>query len=98
MNYNLQAQNGLLLRVAGQAQTPNFEPIELLVPPLAPPDTAAVACFLLKKHTCKVWAVHHAGGASFGLEPLPWGGRLRFGLCVSHNLLRSKLLSGGLRS
>ena len=28
----------------------------------------------------------------------PRGGRLGFGLCVSHNLLRSKLLSGGLRS
>ena len=64
MNYNLQVQNGLLLRVAGQAQTPNFEPIELLVPPLAPPDTAAVACFLLKKHTCKVWAGAKGGPVS----------------------------------
>ena len=37
--YELQSTgpNGLLLRVAAEAQTPNFEPIELLVPPLAPP-------------------------------------------------------------
>ena len=46
------------------SQTPNFEPIELLVPPLSPPDTAVVACFLLKKHTCKVWAVLQGGPVS----------------------------------
>jgi hypothetical protein len=50
------------------SQTPNFEPIELLVPPLSPPDTAVVACFLLKKHTCKVWAVHK-GGPVWGQSP-----------------------------
>ena len=46
------------------SQTPNFEPIELLVPPLSPPDTAVAACFLLKKHTCKVWAGHKGGPVS----------------------------------
>ena len=33
----------LLLRVAAEAPVPYFEPIELLVPPLSPPDTAAAA-------------------------------------------------------
>ena len=70
-------QNGLLLRVAAEAQTPSFEPIELLVPPLAPPDTAIVACFLLKKHTCKVWAGAKGGPVS-GRSP-------RHGLCCDCN-------------
>ena len=48
MNCDLQAKNGLLLRVAAEAQTPNFEPIELLVPLVLHPRTAAAACFVLK--------------------------------------------------
>ena len=46
------------------SQTPNFEPVELLVPPLPPPDTAVAACFLLKKRTCKVWAGGKGGPVS----------------------------------
>ena len=52
---------GLLLRVAAEAQTPNFEPIELLVPLVLHPRTAAVACFMLKKLVCKVWACNKGG-------------------------------------
>ena len=43
MNYDLHAQNGLLLRVAAEAQVPYFEPIELLVPLVPSADTAVVA-------------------------------------------------------
>ena len=51
------------------SQTPNFEPIELLVPPLPPPDTAVVASFLVKKTHLQSLG-RGQGGASLGSEPV----------------------------
>ena len=47
-NCNLRTQDDLLLHVAAEAQTPNFEPVQILVPLVLHPRTAAVACFVLK--------------------------------------------------
>ena len=71
LNANLHVQNGPLLRVRRvvvEAGGVRFERIELLVPLLLHPRTAAVACFVLRKHMCKVWACSK-GGPAWGQSP-----------------------------
>ena len=43
------------------SQTPNFEPVELLVPLVRQAHTAAMACSLPKHHACKIWACRKGG-------------------------------------